>query len=84
MTDYLEYLRKVDPINQMIPLSGIPLSGLHCNTKAFIGLLRASKYFLELSYILILSNLINSKRNIFKNASNTFYLASLVYLDCNK
>jgi hypothetical protein len=34
MTDCtgLEYLRKVDPINRMIPLSGIPLSGLHCIT----------------------------------------------------
>jgi hypothetical protein len=26
------------------------------------------------------NNLINSKRNIFKSASNTFFLASLVYL----
>jgi hypothetical protein len=35
MTDCtgLEYLRKVDPINRMIPLSGIPLSGLHCSAK---------------------------------------------------
>jgi hypothetical protein len=50
------------------------------NTKAFIGLLRASKYFLECSNILVQNNLINWKRNILKNASNSFFLASLVYL----
>jgi hypothetical protein len=50
------------------------------NTKAFIGLLRASKYFLECTLILGQNNLIDSKRNIFKSASNTFFLASLVYL----
>jgi hypothetical protein len=50
------------------------------NTKAFIGLLRASKYFPECTNILVQKNLINWNRNIFKSASNTFFLASLVYL----
>jgi hypothetical protein len=50
------------------------------HTKAFIGLLRALKYFLLCTNILVQNNLINWKRNIFKSASNTFILASLVYL----
>jgi hypothetical protein len=49
---------------------------IYDNTKAFIELLRGSKYFLECTHILVQNNLINFKRNIFKSASNTFFLAS--------
>ncbi len=40
----------------------------------------SSKHFLELSHVLVANNLIKFKRNIFKSSSNTFFLASLVYL----
>ncbi len=53
---------------------------LFCITKSFIRLLKAWKYFFELLHILCLNNLINTKSNLFESASNTFFLASLVYL----
>ena len=40
----------------------------------------SSKHFLELRHILVADNLIKFKRNVFKSSSNTFFLASLVYL----
>ena len=53
---------------------------LFCITKSFIRLLKAWKYLFELLHILCLNNLINTKSNLFKRASNAFFLASLVYL----
>jgi hypothetical protein len=38
------------------------------------------KYFIELTKVLVLNDLINSKSNSFKSASNTFLPASLVYI----
>ena len=32
----LGYLRKIDPINRMIPVTVIPLSGLHCNSEMLL------------------------------------------------
>ena len=53
---------------------------MYCITNVYIKLLRDKKYFLELTHILVLNDLIKSTSYLFKSASNAFFLASFVFL----